>query len=73
MGSFFGGPSAPAPPPPPPAPPRMADSGIKDTAAAQRAAAAAADGSGFNDTIGSSGIQGVKTPTSTGGKALLGQ
>lgn len=70
---FLSGPTPPPALPPPPAPPRMASTAIRDAGAAQRAAAAAAAGSGFNDTVGASGVQGVKMPTSTSGKTLLGQ
>ena len=62
-------PAAPAPPPPPPSAPMLADSGIKQAGAAQRAAAAAANADG---TIKTSS-QGVADPTTTsGGKSLFG-
>ncbi len=60
----------PPPPPPPPAPPTMANSAVQGAGAAQAARAAAAGA--YADTIRSGSAQGVTGPTTTAGKALLG-
>lgn len=70
---LFNPPKAPAPPPPPPAPPRLASGGIKEADAAARIAAAGAYGSGYDDTLGPSGIQGSAPVSTSPGKTLLGQ
>jgi hypothetical protein len=64
-------PAAPAPPPPPPAPPTFAST--LGNAFAQRAAAAAAGGMGFANTIKTSPEGAMEKPDVTSGKALTGQ
>lgn len=62
--------AAPAAPTPPPAPPKMANAQTQDAGAAVRAAAAAANGQGFADTIKTS-AQGADSPA-VAKKVLLG-
>ena len=63
----------PAPPPPPPSPPTAASATIQDAGAQARAAAAAASGQmGFDNTVGASGPEGAKMPSTSGGKQSLG-
>lgn len=60
-------PEAPGTPPPPPAPPTFADSSVAQSANAQRMAAAAASGRGFDGTLltGPSGAPKASTVKST--------
>jgi hypothetical protein len=74
---FLGGPHIPPPvtPPPPPATPTMASNSLSQALAAERSAAAAASGEGFDNTILSQGQgQATSGASATGGtKALLGK
>lgn len=74
MGSLFSPKSSTPPPPPPPPPaaiaPTMANSGVGQAGANQKARAAAAAGSGFDNTL-SNGAQGDLTPTPTAKSGLV--
>lgn len=73
MGAIFGGPkiSAPPPPPPPPNPPSPASASVGAAGARAQQQAIAAAGSGFDNTLLTSG-QGAASP-STGQKQLTGK
>jgi hypothetical protein len=77
MGSLFAPKAAATPPPPPPLPPAaisptMANTAVAQAGASQRGRAAAAAGSGFDNTLSPSGAQGDLVPAPSAKAALLG-